>query len=312
MQSPPILHANHSHHRSNSYTGATAASMRRKPTPGRAYEERAPIGPWEQMSQTYTWVAEQDVLHRKPTRRVTTEDWVLKQQLYIPDEDNLLAAPRRYTPGRASSIRRDPPVRRKTWEEVIYRYEVDAERWMRHEAEVRRLAEERQRARSRIQEELRVIDERLRQRRVDERRAAEEARAHSLAASRERDRREHRRLEKAVAEGWQRYEARWSELASSTEPLDFDNMPWPLTFPPTRVQDITPAGISTFLLSPSHSESSSNKDRIRSAQLRWHPDRFRRLQSRIEEKDKAVVEEGVGIVARCLNDMMEREKRRQS
>jgi len=79
--------------------------------------------------------------------------------------------------------------------------------------------------------------------------------------------------------------------------------------PPAKAGDVTPEAIVLFLFSPFHSEGQSRKERIRSAQLRWHPDRFRRLMDKVTEKDKSEVEEGVGIVARCLNDLMAREKR---
>jgi hypothetical protein len=264
-----------------------------------------PPGPWEQMTNTYSWVVEQEILHRPKASRKPTEEWVLKQQIYFPEEEDLCS--RRYMPSRSSSMRREVPPRR-TWEEVVYRYEIDAERWMRHEAEVRRLAEERQRAQARIQEEIRRIDERIQQRRAAEKRLIEEYRMQGWATMRERERRERRRMEKVVLESWEKYEARWAELGASTELLSFRNIPWPLISPPKSIEDITPAAIQTFLLSPAHSQTTSSKDRLRSAQLRWHPDRFRRLHNRIEESEKAMIEEGAGVVARCLNELMEREK----
>lgn len=51
------------------------------------------------------------------------------------------------------------------------------------------------------------------------------------------------------------------------------------------------------------------KDRVRSALRRWHPDRFGRILAKVRDEDKARVEEGVGLVVRCLNDLLERAER---
>jgi len=54
-------------------------------------------------------------------------------------------------------------------------------------------------------------------------------------------------------------------------------------------------------------EEMVQKERIKSALRRWHPDRFGRVLGRVDEKDKEAVERGVGIVARCLNDLLAQE-----
>ncbi|KAI0000377.1 hypothetical protein BJV77DRAFT_958884 [Russula vinacea] len=68
-----------------------------------------------------------------------------------------------------------------------------------------------------------------------------------------------------------------------------------------------PEAIREFLLSPAHSPDVVAKDRIRAALRRWHPDKFARVLSQVVESDKDAVAEGVGIVVRCLNEMLERE-----
>ncbi|KAJ2913140.1 hypothetical protein MD484_g7275, partial [Candolleomyces efflorescens] len=327
MQAPPLPPRSHtSHPRSQSHNPSVRRKHGGEP---RVYEERV-THPWEDMAHTYAWVAEQEYnMNLKQSRKQgrNTEEWVFKQATYYPREDEVAIAltgrphppPAHPGPHRSGSLRRDPgpgaapsavPRRSPTqWEEVIYRYEVDAERWMRHEEESRRVAEERMRARARFEDELRRIDERVRLRREEQRRMFEESRARSIASMREHERRERTRLEKAISESWDKYESRWSELSSSSEPLTFDNIPWPTAFTPSKAEDLTASAITSFLLSGAHSQETSNKDRLRSAQLRWHPDRFRRLMNRVTDEEKEQVEAAVGVVARVLNELMQREKR---
>jgi hypothetical protein len=70
---------------------------------------------------------------------------------------------------------------------------------------------------------------------------------------------------------------------------------------------LRPEAIREFLLSPAHSPEVSSKDRIRTALRRWHPDKFARLLGLVVESDRDAVADGVGIVVRCLNEMLERE-----
>ena len=102
-------------------------------------------------------------------------------------------------------------------------------------------------------------------------------------------------------------ERRWTAIASESGQLKFKSVPWPTTVPPRNVAEITPATVARFIFSPAHSQGMSRKERIRSALRRWHPDRFGRVLNRVVEKDKAAVERGVGIVVRCLNDLLAQE-----
>jgi hypothetical protein len=70
---------------------------------------------------------------------------------------------------------------------------------------------------------------------------------------------------------------------------------------------LRPEAIREFLLSPAHSSEVSSKDRIRTALRRWHPDKFARVLGSVVESDRDDVADGVGIVVRCLNEMLERE-----
>jgi len=197
-------------------------------------------------------------------------------------------------------------IRRQEWEELIYVYEVEAEQWMKHEERTRRVAHEREKTRLRIQEELRRIEARYQQQREAER-TAQESRRREQSETRDKDRRDRARL---IVEAWIKYESRWSSLSTTTEELDFRTLPWPLVLPPKSTDDITQEAIVAFLYSHNHSQDQSRKERIRNAQLRWHPDRFRRFLGRVSETDKAAVEEGVGIVARVLNELTEKEKKK--
>jgi hypothetical protein len=91
-------------------------------------------------------------------------------------------------------------------------------------------------------------------------------------------------------------------VAAAVEPLDGRT---------TRTRDLDellrPEAICEFLLSPAHSPEVVPKDRIRAALRRWHPDKFARVLGQVVENDKDAVAEGVGIVVRCLNEMLERE-----
>ncbi|KAH9915695.1 uncharacterized protein B0H18DRAFT_1040487 [Fomitopsis serialis] len=123
---------------------------------------------------------------------------------------------------------------------------------------------------------------------------------------------ERRKAEEADMER-RRGESRWALIAGPsspkkrTEPLTFRSIPWPMFVQPETVEDITPARITLFVLSPSHSEGQSRKERIKAALRRWHPDRFGRWIARVDECDRRKVEEGAGIVVRCLNDLLERD-----
>ncbi|KAF8829163.1 hypothetical protein F5879DRAFT_934333 [Lentinula edodes] len=279
----------------------------RKPT--------ATSGPWQHMANTYAWVVEQEFVQVDRKNR-TTEQWIFEQKIRSPDV------------GTQERRNIEERVRRRMWEEAMNEYEIEAERWMRHEEEMRRrrVAAERERERQRakaktgsnLQDELRRFEFEARMRDKQERdREAEKHRedryrARQAAREREREHRERVRAEreKSIVNVWEKYEKQWVSLIStSSEPIKFSDIPWPVQHTVTSPEDLTPTGISAFLLSALHSQNQSRKERIRNAQLRWHPDRFQRVMRRVREEDKGSVAEGVGIVARCLNDMMTREKR---
>lgn len=249
-------------------------------------------GPWQHIAETHAWVVEQD-FERQDKGSRKTERWVLEQQIF-------------YTDPKPPKLR-EKGVREKVWEEMVYAYENEADRWMREEEEIRRMATERQRERTRlVEEEIRRIEMRIRHKREEAKRRIMEEKLRAIE-EKERDRRERVKADKVIVDAWRKYQDQWAAISTSTQPLTFSTIPWPLATQPTGTDGIAPAGIVMFLFSTLHSQGYSRKDRIRSAQLRWHPDRFRRLMARVVEKDRPAVEEGVGIVARCLNDLMARE-----
>jgi len=248
------------------------------------------------MADTYAWVLEQEFVKVDRKKR-TTEQWIFEQKPRFPAN----IQERREIEER---------VRQRMWEEAMNNYEIEAEKWMRREEEFRREAAERERLKKArdLQEEVRRFEARMRG--AEKHRGVPDDRYRAHQAAREREDRERIRAERTLVDAWQKYETQWASLAASSEPLRFTDIPWPVHLPsgPNKPEDITTKEITRFLLSTSHSQNQSRKDRIRNGQLRWHPDRFQRVMRRVNEEDKGMVVDGVGIVARCLNDMMAREK----
>ncbi|KAI0281536.1 hypothetical protein BC826DRAFT_874827, partial [Russula brevipes] len=133
------------------------------------------------------------------------------------------------------------------------------------------------------------------------------------------------RRAREIASAWRSYEARWGLLGQRRperellSALTFERIPWPVadlpqsrdgattTPTPTPLDALRSEAIREFLLSPAHSPDVAPRDRIRAALRRWHPDKFGRVLSQVMESDRDAVAEGMGIVVRCLNDMLERE-----
>ncbi|KAL4080393.1 hypothetical protein V8B97DRAFT_747400 [Scleroderma yunnanense] len=227
----------------------------------------------------------------------TTDEWV-NEQIHLTDRSNREC---RYQPLEKEELRR------RMWDELLYEYEAEAQKWMKHEEELRRSVQERSREEARkkaVQEDISRIQARVRQRRDSERQTITEERRRNAEREKELQRREQERLRKAVLETWNSYESRWVAIASSSNTLHFEDIPWPVLVSPKCATDITVDNITTFILHPAHSSSQSRRERIRAALLRWHPDRFRRLLQRVPELERKAIEEGVCAVTRCLNDLL--------
>ncbi|KAH7925545.1 hypothetical protein BV22DRAFT_1128959 [Leucogyrophana mollusca] len=260
--------------------------------------ERTNFPPRKHMMETQAWVVEQESI-RHDRQNLKTERWV-NEQVLLADRSN----------HRRTKSTETEAFRCRMWDELMYEYEADAHRWMRHEEELRRKVQEREQEKSRVvQDEIRRIQARVRQRRDSERQTIAEERMREAERAKERVRRERAKADRAMAEAWSAYESRWATLPTSSGPLTFQEIPWPLLVPPTSAEEICTEDIAAFVLSPVHSSSQSRKERIRTALLRWHPDRFRRLLSRIGDDEKAAVEGCVGSIARSLNELLSKESR---
>ncbi|EGN99794.1 hypothetical protein SERLA73DRAFT_106602 [Serpula lacrymans var. lacrymans S7.3] len=272
-----------------SYHPARPSAVRRPSSP----HENNDGPPWAHMAQTYAWVADQEHTRLDKQNR-KTEQWVT-EQIFLANRTNH---------GRSPKPSENGELRWKMIDELMYDYEVEAQRWMKQE-ESRRKAAEREQEKARIvQDEIKRIQTRVRQRTQSEKQKIADERQREYEATKLRERKERVRAERAKVNAWTTYESRWTALPASSEPLTFGAIPWPLFSPPATATDIIPANIIAFVLSPVHSQSQSRRERARSALLRWHPDRFRRILARVTAADKGAVEEGVGIVTRCLNELM--------
>ncbi|OBZ67082.1 hypothetical protein A0H81_12888 [Grifola frondosa] len=303
MPEPPYYYAQYAQHAhyhdrirpSHSTSGSIGAFPR--PSPPRrsctlnVYElGHQESNPWEHMATTYAWVLEQEIADMARKNEETVR-WVHQQQ-------------ERDTRREQEALR--TWMRDGLWDAFTERQNIWDEtmrRTMRWQRETERT----------VQDELRRLQA---YRRDAERRHMAYEKRRAAHDTRERERREKERervkacRDEAERAAWNTYEARWAALTSagdSDEELTFHSVPWPMFSPPRRVEDITSAKIAVFILSPQHSGRRTRKERIRQALRRWHPDRFVRLLGRVSEKDRVAVEEGIGIVTRCLNNLLERE-----
>ncbi|KAF9244932.1 hypothetical protein BU15DRAFT_71291 [Melanogaster broomeanus] len=246
-----------------------------------------------------SWIREQDV--SKPVHRQTTEEWV-NEQIHLAESPNYEGRARPYV---------KEELRQRMWDELLYEYEAEAHRWMKHETETRRRAQEREREETRrriIQEDISRIQARVRQRRDSERQIITEERRKSAE----------RAIEKVQRGASKSGESNVGSVEfvritvgsrsllrrSHSSSMIFQ---WPLLTSPACATDITAENITSFLMHPVHSSNHTRRERIRTALLRWHPDRFRRILPRVVESETSAVEEGVGVVARCLNELLGKE-----
>ncbi|KAI0674407.1 hypothetical protein C8Q78DRAFT_966705 [Trametes maxima] len=175
--------------------------------------------------------------------------------------------------------------------------------------ERRRLQEERRQRRAEVERELMLQGEmeyvriglsiRDRFGRVDETRTE-----FVRAEIRKRD-----ALAKAIKQ-WESYQSRWRGLLNSDRPVAFADIPWPVSDSPSSVDELNPDSVVQFfvdsLLVPGN--RASETDRLRSALLRWHPDKMTSVFSRTVDSDLDTVQDGVNIVFRALHARIHRVK----
>jgi hypothetical protein len=259
-------------------------------TPAVPHRGEARKGP---ATQTYTWIVEQE-LATLAKETSETRQWACDQQAYfglLPID----AARRRTAEKKRSRDHVGPAGRDFDKETTRLRERL-------------RAAEERCVEQSQLQEEFDKMEARWgRMGREERRRRQAQQLAEEQKAKAEKQKQQERLSQE---EAWKAYERRWAAITSDHgggQPLRFKSIPWPTTVPPRNVAEITPVAIAKFVFSLAHSEGVSRKERVRSALRRWHPDRFGRVLGRVDEKDKEAVERGVGIVARCLNELLAQE-----
>jgi len=167
------------------------------------------------------------------------------------------------------------------------------------------------------QEQLRKRAEEEARKKRAEQLASERARKEAREAD-ERRRRKRSRERRAKQDARDDYETRWDALLSTGETaeqsLTFRDIPWPChtaySIPDGQcfsLDDLTIDSISEFLFRPAKEpmEDLRKIRTIRETLLRFHPDKFEsRVMSRVSTAERAKVHEGVGIVARTLNELM--------
>lgn len=255
--------------------------------------------PWAHVAQTYAWVLDQSFAEMA-RKNEETVCWIMEQQrrdvLRAVDATREAMAYARNVAAGVQASARD--TARGYRLEEIWRTPVDA-RWRRDAEEA--VQEELRRLRQARQNTERCRD--AYEKRKTEEMEAERRRTEAMRKSREKRKQAERQL-------FASYESQWASIASASEetrkPLAFHSIPWPVFVQPHSLEDITPARVASFVLSPSHSEGQPRKDRVKAALRRWHPDRFGRWQAMVEECDRENVEEGAGIVVRCLSNLLER------
>lgn len=290
-----------------SYAYANAYSHSYSNATPRVYVYDDGTGPWAETVNTYTWVLEQE--YREMMRQKEQEQQARTRRGFGPVNGTTVETHyfglRNDKDASEFPIGMDLNFDPMAWEQQAHEIDMQARMWMLQE-EARRTAALRQAEQTRIvQDEVRKLRERIMRKRELERQRAEEERRRQ-EAFRERER---RRVRAKVEHAWKVYDARWASISAITasQPLTFASIPWPVIEPPKSPSSLTLSRISAFILSDAHSKDHTPRERIKEALRRWHPDRFGRLLNRVVETDRATVEEGVGIVARCLNELLSRQ-----
>ncbi|KAJ4483335.1 hypothetical protein J3R30DRAFT_3284324, partial [Lentinula aciculospora] len=137
--------------------------------------------------------------------------------------------------------------------------------------------------------------------------------------------------QKQEHEKHEKHETQWKILStsSSTHSIGFSDIPWPVYGKVKSLEDITPREITAFVfgnrnqtqnrtgtrnqtraLDSSPSRALTEKQTLLTAQLRWHPDRFQRILNKVRVEEKELVQNGVGAVTRCLNDLLDKENQK--
>ncbi|KAH8078032.1 hypothetical protein BXZ70DRAFT_688017 [Cristinia sonorae] len=260
------------------------------------------------MAQTYAWVMEQEIAEMSRKNEETVR-WIMEQQEREARERTVFAML-----GLEHKYREMMEQLVDDFEDITEQLKAQEDRrrhramfWQREMEKTAAYDELKRREHAAWREEVesyRVAYDRRKAQEAEKERARREQERQRLKAARD----------EAEKEAWRRYEEGWNALnptssSETTTPLTFNTIPWPLVSPPSKLDDITAARVAMFLLSSNHSDGLSRKERMKNALRRWHPDRFGRILARVIDEEKKDVEEGAGIIVRCLNNLMERESR---
>lgn len=126
-----------------------------------------------------------------------------------------------------------------------------------------------------------------------------------------------RDLEESLVNRWNAYEKAWQDMVSSSGPLRFSDIPWPVTVVsssplakdpspiPLKLDEFTIPKIEDLFLGDLRVRGCTvtRKERIRNSLLRWHPDKMTAILPRVVQEDVGDVENGIGIVVRCLHHL---------
>ncbi|OCB86477.1 hypothetical protein A7U60_g6370 [Sanghuangporus baumii] len=120
--------------------------------------------------------------------------------------------------------------------------------------------------------------------------------------------------ERRIIERWQSYERAWLNIISSTDkPVTFADMPWPLLTPPKSPDELrNPTKIAEFLFESLTLEknTTTRRERLRTALLRWHPDKLGSVLARVPEDELSAVKDGIDAMVISLMKLQEAEKAR--
>ena len=245
---------------------------------------------WQQMLNVHEWIMHQEyqkIQHENYRMRMTAKE----AYQYLKTSSGIYM----------SNNSRD-------WKQTSNDIDMQAKAWQKIEEMRRFAAHEAERTRHPPRE---AYDQRRQYPQKQEEYKAETARPPNVPKSGK----SHRQQKLDIAILWNEYLLKWKNIMESNDlsnSLSFKSIPWPVIVQPSAPDKLIPRDISAFLLSPAHSQDVPGKDRIKDALRRWHPDRFQRWLSIVDDRDKAAVEEGVGIVARCLNELLAQQRKSSS
>ena len=117
--------------------------------------------------------------------------------------------------------------------------------------------------------------------------------------------------ERAIVARWMNHEQAWTALLSSSTPLTFADIPWPLMdkpSDPSELRDVAKIGAFLFESLTVEGNATTRKERLRSSLLRWHPDKLGAVVARVNEEDMEAVTDGIELVVMALMKLQEDEK----